>query len=487
MRETPTAAGWITERWGSRAILAALLLLLAWIPIPLGSNRPLSWAWLEFASYALLGVRCLLPLNEESRNLLRQWRTPLVLLGLWLLYVLIQSLPLPAGWIQTLSPARYELNVFTLGPAGYLSLSVDSGATQTELLKYGAYVSLLLLVLMTVTNRERLLLSVTVIFIVGAAESLYGILERFAVLGGGVAGNVNGIVTKAATGTFVNRNHYASFLAMTMPLGISHILFLGHQGGRGAAKGMKSKAAALADRMMGQSTLVIAGLGAMSLALLLSTSRGAVFALVTALCVGFAVALWARGREAPERRLLPVLALLVAIAVWYGGAGISARLGLGTLLADERLLQWGMSFRMIAAAPAFGFGAGTYVTVFPAYINNAVRPLTYDHAHSDFIETMAEQGFVGVALLAAAVSWMLIRMIKAYAERRDALMLSVLFAVLVGATAALVHAALDFPFRIPANAAYFFVLLGLGLQATVLPGRRSVAAIEKTRKNAAHR
>ena len=41
-----------------------------------------------------------------------------------------------------------------------------------------------------------------------------------------------------------------------------------------------------------------------------------------------------------------------------------------------------------------------------------------------------------------------------------------LFGVNVATTALLIHGLVDFNFHIPANAAYFFVLLGLGMAAT---------------------
>ena len=46
---SPTA----THREGDRALFGLFVGLLAWAPIPLGSNRPWSWALLEITIFAL--------------------------------------------------------------------------------------------------------------------------------------------------------------------------------------------------------------------------------------------------------------------------------------------------------------------------------------------------------------------------------------------------------------------------------------------------
>jgi O-antigen ligase len=83
-------------------------------------------------------------------------------------------------------------------------------------------------------------------------------------------------------------------------------------------------------------------------------------------------------------------------AAWARG-GLGAR---GILYHD--------SWRMARARPLFGWGMGSYPSVFALY-NTQVPvgdriPVVYHDAHSDWLQSVSEIGFVGTALIGAAVA-----------------------------------------------------------------------------------
>ena len=92
----------------------------------------------------------------------------------------------------------------------------------------------------------------------------------------------------------------------------------------------------------------------------------------------------------------------------------------------------------------------------------------YEHAHNDFLEILIEQGIVGFSLLAAGIILIFVRVVRAFVHRHDPLMRGALFATIAGCVSLMVHGLVDFNLQIPANASYFFVLLGIGVVASEL-------------------
>ncbi len=87
-------------------LFVAFLILLVWLPIPLGSNRPWSWALMEVWVYLIAAVwlfkyaRGRVTLTEPFR----QARPALILFTLWLGYGLLQMIPLPGSVVAAISP-----------------------------------------------------------------------------------------------------------------------------------------------------------------------------------------------------------------------------------------------------------------------------------------------------------------------------------------------------------------------------------------------
>src|SRR5262245_7792758 len=193
--------------------------------MPFGSVVPGGRLALEIGSFALLLVW--IARGMARRNPLPSLSARGALLGLLALATL-QALPLGAGAVSLLSPRaldlrsgvtpppdvlREERDLLGTDPAGLdaaPSLSIDPGSTASALRTGAALVSLLLVA--TTVSAVRGLRSIArALLVSGAFQALYGVLVL--VSGNARIWNVPKVhYVDCATGTFVNRNHFAGFL-----------------------------------------------------------------------------------------------------------------------------------------------------------------------------------------------------------------------------------------------------------------------------------
>ncbi|MDH3467679.1 MAG: O-antigen ligase family protein, partial [Gammaproteobacteria bacterium] len=113
-----------------------------------------------------------------------------------------------------------------------------------------------------------------------------------------------------------------------------------------------------------------------------------------------------------------------------------------------------------------GVGGGNYQWVFSGYRSESLRPLVYDHAHNDYLELLAEYGIMGSALFAIAMLYAINIIINGYMQCRDRRLRGLVLGALLGILSFLIHGLVDFNFHIPANAAYFYALIGIAMSAS---------------------
>jgi O-antigen ligase len=317
-------------------------------------------------------------------------------------------------------------------------------------------------------SRKRLRALLVLFFVVGFAESLYGLIVY---LGGGQIGLWDpGHDAGTVSGTYVNQNHFAGLMEMTIPAGMG--LLLTGRAPQETGYGPRAALRAMVSTLMGQQGIVLFGLLVMFAALILSTSRGAVGSLAIGVIVAIVVAIMRKGGRAREVRVGLIAAVLMVFAMlWLGAGQLSGKLESSGLASNRGDLRE-VSYRMIADSPVVGTGVGTYRWIFPRYKDQRFGSGFYEHAHNDYLEILGEQGMLGLSLLAVAFALIATQIVKAYRRHHEPLVRGALFAAIAGCTALLVHGFVDFNLQIPANAAYFSALLGIGAAAAGI-GRAS--------------
>ncbi|HTQ30173.1 MAG TPA: O-antigen ligase family protein [Opitutaceae bacterium] len=119
------------------------------------------------------------------------------------------------------------------------------------------------------------------------------------------------------------------------------------------------------------------------------------------------------------------------------------------------------TWRMACDQPWFGWGFDSYATVFQLYNTQKSvdrLPVFYAQAHSDWLQSVAETGFAGTALVGLLGALPLLTL------RRRHFFDPLVAYPLVGCSLVLLYAWIEFPFECPAVAAafwvYFFLALG---------------------------
>ena len=385
-------------------------------------------------------------------------------------YQLLQVLPLPLETIRILSPAAYAVYGFTQAESAKetFSISLAIDLTLEEFLKSAAYVSIFFLTMALVYSRDRLVRLGYVLIFLGFAQSIFGMLDAY--LGGilfkipfGPGRNSRLVLT----GTYISYNQFAFLLEMAIPVTVG--MMLTQAAGNEIRPDWRSRWVALASWLLSRRIWFVLCLIAMITALLFSTSRGGAISLVVA--SGFALGIAALNRSAGDHkaRLLLILVLPIAAALWLGAGQLAQKLEKQGL-ESNRQLHRELAYRVIADYPVFGIGSGNWIDVYPAYEHTATYGTSVlDHVHNDYLELLAEQGVIGFVLFGVAILIALGTMIDALRRRRDPLMRGVLYGCVTATISMLVHASVDFNFHTPAHAAWFAVILAMGLIASRMP------------------
>ncbi len=426
--------------------------------LPFGGVRPAAVAGIEIAAAILFAAALLIHRGGDldlPPRLNRVLFPAAILVGLGV----IQWIPLPAAWWpEWIAPVVRDRAALTaLVPDAAVSfspLSISPPDTLNALLRLVAYVLLGLTTVIVVRDERDGKELVAVILATAAFQSLYGSFEY---LSGRqhIFGYAKQYYLDEATGTFINRNHFAAYLAMALPFA------LGWLAGPGASAGGDSWRRKILNFVEGKSSLRVAGAIAAFLlwsGVILSYSRGGVAAaLVGTAVVGITLI---RGRRHSWLVFLPLAASVVFMIYLQVRAPGERLMELDHELTSEtgRLTVWQASTGLVADNPLLGTGYGTYESAFQRVRPPAVR-LRWDHAHNDWLQAAVAGGIAVPLLLLVA----LIPVIRVRAGRFDLPSAPrIISAGAAGSVAAIASQSfVDFSLRIPAVAVLLAVVVGL--------------------------
>jgi O-antigen ligase len=352
--------------------------------------------------------------------------------------------------------------VATLGLALYQAeagVSIAPERTREALVRYatGALVFFLTCSIAARSERSDRRLALGVAALVGF-ETLYGLAEHF----GGREYILLWPKTYPGfvTGTYVNRNHFAGFLAIATPIVLAAALSQ-PSSWRNTIPTFRTRLAVAIDHpdFWKQLLLLVAAflgvLGAVA-----SFSRGGTLALITGV-LAFVIL-------ASPRRDRRTGGLVLVAFVLFATLGIVA-FGVGPLLSRFSDLPQDASgsvsrvafvrgtLQLIAERPLSGWGLGTFEVVYPRVQAAWMDRKVLDHAHCDVLEVPSELG-IPVCLL--AVGWIALCSVRAW-RRADGPRAVLARGIVGGLVAAAIHAFVDFDLELEGTLVFMAFCLGL--------------------------
>lgn len=453
----------MVETFVTRALAWSTIGLVAWGVLAFGAVY--NWAyWPLFAVSAATGVMAAWRLQAWRDG--RLTRIAVAALGV-LAAAMLQAVALPAWMIAALSPrADWFRRAFEVGyhPANLETLSLHPGATWIVIIELVA----LTLLLIGVT---RLLRFVAVDWLAGHLMGLAVAVATMGIVQQAIIDTDDPLLygfwrpRQGGTpyGPFVNRNHFAGWMVMVLPVVAAYAWALVQQAER-PRWGSRAQWLRWAGTVDGNRVLLVtAAVVILVVSLVLTGSRSGMASLAVAFAsLGWFVIRRVRG-SARWVGSGYLAAVLVVATMWAGAGVVLARFERAPAEIEGRLAAWRDTGRIIADFPVFGVGLGAYSRAMLVYQSGDRRAM-YAEAHNDYLQWAAEGGLlVGVpslGLLAVVLAGIRRRLasgdddVSSYWLRRGAI------AGLVGIA---IQSIVEFSLQMPGNAVMCVVIVALAL------------------------
>ena len=441
--------------WSVPCVLVALGVVHAWTALNFDGTSVV-----EF-NLSLLGVGIISAIawtfvfrRGRAPRLGRWTRGGLLLLPA---YALFQVIPIPLALIRLISPHRAEVHEMVsqaVQQPAFTSISVLSSATIVYVLQIAFYASVFLLVReLTWRSSGHPWVMVAPVLLVAAGEAMLGWAHYIAAAG-----------AAPASGTFINRNHFAGMLEMSLPFAVMYGL-AALRGHRNRVE-LSTRAALSASLGFGLAMLILMGI-------VFSFSRSGFSAALAGL---LAMAGLGGGQNlSPQVRkganALVLLAVAAAFFLLPPDALIQRFADVSSLeevRSQDRLELWSETWELVKAYPLVGCGLGAYRAAFLEF--KVTTPMvTDDYAHNDYLQCLAEMGVLG-ALIVAVLFFGFVRSALIARTRLPTVDGRYLAIACFGAMFSIaLHSVTDFNLYIPANAMLFAWIAGVasGLEAFI--------------------
>jgi O-antigen ligase len=435
--------------------LVALIAIVALAPLPLGSNRPWAWELLGALVGLLMSVVGFYQLlhPDSARQSLRPLRVPAILFAVVIGWTIVQCMSFtPSTWHHPLWSQAQDY----LGPQVVSSVSINRTASISRILRLITYAGVFWLSYSFCQGPRRARIVIKAVATVVALYCTWGLVVYW-------TGNATILwfnkwaYTTDLTGTFVNRNSFATFCGLGLLASVALLLEAMRsridfdESPRGILRAVV-EVVIIHARWLTVAALTIAA------ALLLTHSRaGAMSSLVGIIAFLGAVSAAPSLRARWHKIFGLILILAFGAMLMISDNIMIERLAQSSLETEGRTRIFELTLDAIHDWPVFGTGLGTFRHVFPLYRTEDL-PLPVGQAHNDYLEAIVELGLptaVALFLSMASIFWICLQGL--WRRRRDA----VFPCIGVGATTLVaIHSLFDFSLQMPGITATYWLLMG---------------------------
>ena len=244
-------------------------------------------------------------------------------------------------------------------------------------------------------------------------------------------------------GPYVNRNHFAGFVELILPLALVPLVLGRVRRERWPVVGL----------------FAVVPIGA----LFLSASRGGIVSFGVELA--FLALVMILRRTAGKQLFAGAAVLLLALLMvsWLGVGQLLQRFSSFQSLeatAGKRASMRRDTWQIFLHHPVAGTGLGTLQIVYPAY-ESLYDGKIVNHTHNDYLEALAETGFLGGLCCAWFLGVLFGESLKRFRQPNNSFAGTLQLSGLVACSGFLVHSLVDFNLHIPSNALLFFLMAHL--------------------------
>ena len=466
----PTS-GW----WTGRAAMVHVLLMLAlaWGALAFGAVYP--WAYWPLAALLLAAGLAAFTVAERAGVDGTSRELKLALFGIGVA-IAVQVVPMPNVIVATISPRTGPLvarlsPAFAAGLQPLHSVSVWPRDTWTAL---AMYASLALLCvgtasLFSLAGSRRVVELVTGF---GALLALIGIVQK-SLSSRYLYGFWELELGRSPFGPFVNKNHFAGWMVMALPLTLALLVAGIDQGMGGVKRGWRHRVLWFASREANRLILIAGAAVLMALSLMFTMSRSG----ITAFALSMVITGWfvARGMQSRSRRIAAAacLSLLATIVVVWSGPDIVASRFAAADWGEfnNRKGAWVDAWNVAREFPLVGTGLNTYWAAALFYQRHEMAYF-FAQAHNDYLQLAAEGGLL-VSVPAFVCLFVFVRDIR---SAMDGTRCDSSRWLRAGAFVSLIaisfQEAVEFSLQMPGNAALFAVVCAIALHRPVTPAAR---------------
>ena len=463
--------------WPSRLESVAfwlVIVLVAWAPFPLGSNRPWSWTLLVLGVVAAAFLWIAAKWGKPERALVhfRPLAVPIALASLALAWGMIQIAPwVPASWAHPIWPIAAQ----ALGHSLPSTISINPWRTGTELMKLAAYGVVVLLTAQLAGRAERAATLLGALVVIGAFYGAYSVGLALAQTSQyHLLYTSTGYDPGFTTGPFVNRNSFATFMGLLALCAIAKLFLQGSEKFT-VSRGAREFFLTLVQFVFGPGAWLVIAVLVIVTMLIATASRAGTMAALVGLVTLLGLSSLIAGKRVTSRWAYAGVVAIGSITIvlfLVNGDTLEARfneLVEAGQMDDLRPVLWTSAQHMIGDAPWLGLGLGTFENAYPMYADQ-VYPFVMDKVHNDYLELAAGWGLPAAIAWLSAMGWCGFLCVRGMFIRRRHRIYPLIAA---GATALVAfHSAFDFSLQIPAVALTYAVILGLGL-AQAFPTRNT--------------
>jgi O-antigen ligase len=434
----------------------SLILGLALAVLAFGGAETISFSLVEILLFGAAAWFLATPGRSSFPFSKRIVLVPAVLAGI----VLLQLCPLPNALLHRFAgPEIPETTIHR----GYLSF--EPYATRAHFLILLTCFIAFYFAQMISQDRRRRQFFIGVLIALGTFEAFYGLVQY---LSGWqqIFAYVKKFDLEEATGTYINRNHYAGFLEMILPFSLAFVFYeyAKLRGDRGSKINL--------GRLMAKSGvqklfLFLAVSVVLCAALIFSRSRMGILAATSSILIIFALVAISRFHGRMGSLLAATFIILsICLAIWIGPGPIVSRFQTVneeySLGGQSRISMWRDALPLIKDHPLLGTGFGTFPIAYTggqtAFLSQFVN-----HAHNDYIEIASDLGVPAALILFGSILFVLGRGIRSFFSGERDFERIVALGCVGSIVAILLHSFADFNLYIPANALLFSAILGLAV------------------------